>query len=291
MASGCTNNLDTGFVALGYAKVALLGVVQGITELLPISSTAHMRVVPALLGWPDPGSAFSAAMQLAALLAVISYFWSDVKDLVFGAGGALIRRDFSDRNFKMALWIALATVPIVICGVAMSKLLNTCSSPLRTLTVIGGSCIVMSLLMAIAEIKARHIRNYDHFTLRDAMIVGFAQVGALIPGISRSGSTLTAALFLGFKRQEAARFSFLLGLPAIALAGFKELWELYHAHLDAHAWSVLGVGLLVASISAFFAIWSLLHILERFSSWPFALYRGFLGGLLLTGVAIGALAN
>ena len=172
----------------------------------------------------------------------------------------------------MALWIALATVPIVICGVAMSKLLNTCSSPLRTLTVIGGSCIVMSLLMAIAEIKARHIRNYDHFTLRDAMIVGFAQVGAPIPGISRSGSTLTAALFLGFEREEAARFSFLLGLPAaIALAGFKELWELYHAHLDAHAWSVLGVGLLVASISAFFAIWSLLHILERFSSWPFSL--------------------
>src|SRR6476620_441401 len=205
MSDVCTQGFDTGFVTLGYVKVAVLGVVQGITELLPISSTAHMRVVPALLGWPDPGSAFSAAMQLAALLAVISYFWSDVKDLVFGAGGALIRRDFSDRNFKMALWIALATVPIVIGGVAMSKLLNTCSSPLRTLTVIGGSCIVMSLLMAIAEIKARHIRNYDHFTLRDAMIVGLAQVGALIPGISRSGSTLTAALFLGFKRQEAAR--------------------------------------------------------------------------------------
>jgi undecaprenyl-diphosphatase len=291
MASSCTNNLDTGFIALGYAKVAVLGVVQGITELLPISSTAHMRVVPALLGWQDPGSAFSAAMQLAAVVAVISYFWSDVKDLVFGATGALIRRDFDDRNFKMALWIALATIPIVICGIAMSKLLNTCNSPLRTLTVIGGSCIVMSLLMAIAEVSARHLRSYEQFTLKDAMIVGLAQVGALIPGISRSGSTLTAALFLGFKREEAARFSFLLGLPAITLAGVKELWELYHAHLDAHAWSVLGVGLLVASISAFFAIWSLLHILERFSSWPFVLYRGFLGGLLLTGVAIGVLAN
>ncbi len=137
MASGCTQGLDTGFVELGYAKVAALGVVQGITELLPISSTAHMRIVPALLGWRDPGSAFSAAMQMAALAAVISYFWSDVRGLVFGATGAAVRRDFKDRNFQLALWIALATVPIVIGGLAMSKLLNTCNSPLRSLTVIG----------------------------------------------------------------------------------------------------------------------------------------------------------
>jgi hypothetical protein len=114
-----------------------------------------------------------------------------------------------------------------------------------------------------------------------------AQVGALLPGISRSGSTLSAALALGFQRDEAARFSFLLGLPAIALAGLKELWELHNAHLNAYGWSVLALGLVVASISAFFAIWSLMRILERFTAWPFVIYRAVLGVVLLAGVATG----
>ena len=289
MAEACTQGLDTGFVALGYAKVAALGVVQGITELLPISSTAHMRIVPALLGWQDPGSAFSAAMQLAALAAVISYFWSDVRDLTVHSVQAIARRDFSDRWFKLAMFIVLGTIPIVIGGVLLAKLLNTCNSPLRSLTVIGWSCIVMGGLMALAEVMARHTRRMESITLFDALAVGVAQVGALIPGISRSGSTLTAALFLGFKRDEAARFSFLLGLPAIALAGLKELFELHQANLDAHGWSVLAVGLVVASISAFFAIWTLLKVLEKFSTWPFALYRAFMGGLLLTSVWLGLL--
>jgi undecaprenyl-diphosphatase len=124
----------------------------------------------------------------------------------------------------------------------------------------------------------------------DAVLVGLAQAGALIPGVSRSGSTLTAALALGFRREEAARFSFLLGLPAIALAGLKELWELHKAHLDAHGWSVLAVGLVVASISAFFAIWGLMRLLERYTAWPFVIYRGLLGIALLVGVAVGWLA-
>ena len=289
MAEACTQGLDTGFVALGYGKVAVLGVVQGVTELLPISSTAHMRIVPALLGWPDPGSAFSAAMQLAALAAVISYFWSDVRDLTVQSVKALARRDFSDRWFRLALYIVLGTIPIVVGGLLLSKVLNTCNSPLRSLTVIGWSCIVMGTLMALAELLARHTRVMSDIKLPDALVVGLAQVGALSPGISRSGSTLTAALFLGFKREEAARFSFLLGLPAIALAGLKELWELHHANLDGHGWSVLAVGLVVASISAFFAIWTLLKVLERYSSWPFALYRAFMGGQLLTSVWLGLL--
>jgi undecaprenyl-diphosphatase len=114
--------------------------------------------------------------------------------------------------------------------------------------------------------------------------VGFAQVGALVPGVSRSGSTLTAALFLDLKRQEAARFSFLLGLPAIAGAGLHEFYKLFKAHLDMHGWSILAVGLVVASISAFAAIWGLLRILERFSAWPFVVYRALIGVLLLAGV-------
>ena len=287
MVSACTNGIDTGFVSLGYAKVALLGVVQGITELMPISSTAHMRIVPALLGWQDPGSAFSAAMQLAALAAVIAYFWQDVRDLLFGSLAALARRDFSNHALKFASGIVIGTIPIGIAGLALAKLLNTCSSPLRGLEVVGAACIGMALLLGLAELAARHQRSFDRVGLLDCLVVGIAQVGALIPGVSRSGSTLTAALFLGFRREEAARFSFLLGLPAIALAGLKELAELRHAGLDTHGWAVLMVGLLVASLSAFVAIWGLLRILERFSAWPFAVYRALIGVVLLAGVATG----
>ncbi|AZO75249.1 MULTISPECIES: undecaprenyl-diphosphate phosphatase [unclassified Mesorhizobium] len=290
MTDVCTQGLDTGFVGLGYAKVAFLGIIQGITELLPISSTAHMRVVPAVLGWQDPGSAFSAAMQLAALAAVVSYFWSDIREVAVGSLAALARRDYANRYFRLAIGIVLATVPIVIVGLALSSVLNACNSPLRGLAVIGWACIVMAVLLALSEIYARHRLTLEKVSVLDALLVGVAQVGALIPGVSRSGSTLTAALGLGYARPEAARLSFLLGLPAIALAGLKELWELHKIHLGAHGWSVLAVGLVVASISAFFAIWGLMRVLERFSAWPFVIYRGLLGVVLLIGVAVGWLS-
>jgi undecaprenyl-diphosphatase len=287
MVEVCTRGVDTGFAALGYAKVAFLGVLQGITELLPISSTAHMRLVPAVLGWQDPGSAFSAAMQLAALAAVVSYFWSDVQGLAANSVKAIVRGQLHDRDLQFSLWIILATIPIGIVGLLLAKLLNTCNSPLRDVSVIGWACVVMALLLGFAEICARHRRTIEDVSFVDAMLIGIAQIGALIPGVSRSGSTLTAALALGFKRDEAARLSFLLGLPAIALAGFKEIWELYKVHLNGHGWSVLLLGLIVASISAFFAIWGLMRILQQFSTWPFVIYRFMLGIVILVGVATG----
>jgi undecaprenyl-diphosphatase len=257
---------------------------------MPISSTAHMRLVPAVLGWPDPGSAFSASMQLAALAAVISYFWTDVRDVAVNAISAAAHGNFGDRYFQFAVWLVVATIPIGIAGLALAKTLNTCSSPLRAVSVIGWACLAMGALLVVAEIAARHRRTIEDASLLDAIVVGVAQVGALIPGVSRSGSTLTAALMLGFKREEAARLSFLLGLPAIALAGLKELWELHKIHLDWHAWSVLIVGIGVASVSAFFAIWGLMRILENFSSWPFAIYRFLLGAVILIGIAAGWVA-
>jgi len=287
MADACTQGIDTGFVSLGYFKVTVLGVVQGITELLPISSTAHMRLVPAVLGWPDPGSAFSAAMQLAALGAVVSYFWTDVRVLAVNSLSSFVHGRFREPAFLFAVWIVIATIPIGIAGLALAKTLNTCNSPLRAISVIGWSCVVMAVLLGLAEILARHRRMIDQATIWDAIIVGLAQAGALIPGVSRSGSTLTAALMLGFQRDEAARLSFLLGLPAIALAGLKELWELHKIHLDWHAWSVLLLGLGVAAVSAFFAIWGLMKTLENFSSWPFAIYRLLLGIVILAGAAMG----
>jgi undecaprenyl-diphosphatase len=287
MVEVCTRGIDTGFVALGYTKVALLGVVQGITELLPISSTAHMRLIPAVLGWQDPGSAFSAAMQLAALAAVVSYFWTDVRDLATNSFRAVASGQFTDRDLRFSTWIFLATVPIGVAGLLLAGLLNNCNSPLRNVSVIGWACVAMALLLGAAEVRARHRRTIDNASFIDAMLIGIAQIGALIPGVSRSGSTLTAALALGFKRDEAARLSFLLGLPAIALAGLKEIWELYKIHLDAHGWSVLLLGLFVASISAFFAIWGLMRVLQQFSTWPFVVYRFMLGVGILVGVAMG----
>jgi undecaprenyl-diphosphatase len=290
MAEVCIRGVDTGFVALGYAKVVVLGVVQGITELLPISSTAHMRLVPAVLGWQDPGSAFSAAMQLATLAAVVSYFWSDVRGLAVNSFQAIARGQWRDRDLRFSVWIALATIPIGIAGLSLASALNACHSPFRNISVIGWACVAMALLLGVAEVRARHRRGIDEASFLDAMLVGIAQVGALIPGVSRSGSTLTAALALGFKRDEAARLSFLLGLPAIALAGLKEIWELHKIHLDGHGWSVLALGLIVASISAFFAIGGLMRVLEQFSTWPFVVYRLMLGVVILVGVATGWLA-
>ncbi|MDQ0395944.1 undecaprenyl-diphosphatase [Labrys monachus] len=268
-------------MTLGAAKVAILGVVQGITELMPISSTAHMRLVPALLGWQDPGSAFSATMQLAALSAVVCYFWRDIRAIAGGSLAAVASRDWGSTEFRLAVGIVLGTVPIVIAGLFLAPLLNTCDSPLRTLPVIGIACLVMGVLLAIAEIACRHRRRTEDMRLSDALIVGVAQVGALIPGVSRSGSTLTAALFRDFAREEAARFSFLLGLPAIALAGLHEVVTLVHAHLALEGWLILLVGVVVGSLSSFAALWGLMRILERYSTWPFIIYRILLGVAVL----------
>jgi undecaprenyl-diphosphatase len=287
VADSCGGGLDLGFLDLSYAKMAVLGVVQGVTELLPISSTAHMRIVPALLGWPDPGAAFSAAMQAAALIAVLSYFRRDFTNICSGSLRALARRRFDDPDFRLALLVVAATVPIAVAGLLLAPVLNRCNSPLRSLPAVGVACLVMAGLLALAELFARHRRDVGQATLRDAVLVGLAQVGALIPGVSRSGSTLTAALALGFRREEAARFSFLLGAPAIALAGAKEVWELHKAHLSAHGWSLLGVGLGVAAVSSFVAIWGLMRVLERFTAWPFIAYRALLGVLILGGAATG----
>jgi len=282
-AHHCTTTVDTTFVSLGYAKVALLGVVQGITELIPVSSSAHMRAVPALLGWPDPGAAFSAAMQLAALAAVVTYFWSDIAGVSRATAKGLVTRNWQDREFRLGIYIIVATIPIGIAGLALSKILNACDSPLRTPLLIGSASFVVALIMGLAELTASHKRSADGLTLWDTIIIGVAQVGALIPGVSRSGATFTGAMFLGFKREDAARVSFLLGIPAIFLAGAKEIWELHKAGMPDHGWSVLAVGLVVSSLSAFVAIWGLMRFLRNSTTWPLVIYRAAFGALLVVG--------
>lgn len=290
MSAACANGIDIGFASLSYLQIGFLGLVQGVTELLPISSTAHMRVVPALLGWRDPGSAFSAVMQLAALTGVLSYFFKDLQSLWSGTRLAVRQRNYQSPDFRMAIGILLATVPIGVAGILLSGYLNACNTPLRGLQVIGYASLGMAILLAVSEFTCTHVRRFEDMRLRDALLVGLAQVGALIPGVSRSGSTLTGALFLNFRREDAARFSFLLGIPAIALAGLKEVVVLLHASIPAEAWQLLAFGLVMGSISAFVAIWGLMRFLEKFSTWLFVVYRAALGVFLLVALNVGWLS-
>jgi undecaprenyl-diphosphatase len=284
-------SVDLGFVELSWLQMAVLGVIQGITELLPISSTAHLRVIPGILGWRDPGSAFSAAMQLASFAAVIAYFRKDIGNF----GGATLRavssRDFGSHDFRVVLGILLGTIPLALAGLLLRSVLNGCHSPMRGLLVVGAASIVMAALLGVAEKWARHRRTFAQITLRDGIIVGFAQAFALIPGVSRSGATLTAGLFCGMERETAARFSFLLGLPAVTLAGLFELRVLLKAGLSSDGWMTLFIGLAFASVTAFVAIYGLLRYLERRSTWIFVWYRLAFGIAIVAAVAMGYLHN
>lgn len=286
-------SVNLSFAQLGAGKMIVLGIVQGITELLPISSTAHLRIVPAVLGWPDPGSAFSAAMQLASLLAVVTFFGRDIVTITKGALGAVRRGDSRDHSFRMAIGMAIGTIPIGVAGLALRKTLNACDSPIRAIAVIGWACVLMGVLLALAEIYGQRglggKRRWEQLTLRDCLYVGIAQAFALVPGVSRSGSTLTAGLGLGMERATAARFSFLLGVPAIVLAGMTELWTLHKAGLTAHGWELLAIGVLSGSVASYVAIWGLVRYLERHTSWVFAWYRVALGIAILVGAGLGLL--
>jgi undecaprenyl-diphosphatase len=206
-----------------------LGVVQGLTEFLPISSTAHLRVVPALCHWQDPGAAYSAVIQLGSVVAVLAYFFKDLVSIATGALAAVKNKDYGDRDLRMVGAIVVGTIPICVIGLLLKPLLEQDNGPFRSINVIACASIVMGLLLVVAEKFAKHVRGLDDITGKDGALVGLAQAIALIPGCSRSGSTLTMAMLLGLKRSEAARFSFLLGIPAVTLAG---LLELYHMVKD-----------------------------------------------------------
>ena len=283
LATPAPETIDLGFVQLGWFKVLILGIVQGITELLPISSTAHMRIVPSLLGWPDPGLAFSAVLQMASLAAVMSYFWKDINSLIGGTIRSVRDGNYQSNDFRMTMGIIIGTIPLIIVGLLFQKTLKAPGSPFRSLVAIGIACIVMSLLLALAEFIGTRKRNFDRLTLQDGWWVGVVQALAIVPGVSRSGSTITGALFLGMERETAAKFSFLLGLPAVILAGAAAFHELLKAGLSTEGWLLLLVGLISGSISSFAAIYGLLRYLEKQSTWIFVWYRLAMGLFLIVG--------
>ena len=274
--------------SLSIGQAFILGMVQGLTEFIPISSTAHLKVVPVMLGWGDPGVTFAATIQLGSIGAVLWFFWQDIVDLTQGAIGAFRKGTYEVVEFRIAVGIALGTLPIVACGLLLKKLVpDLDNSPIRSLTAIAIASIVMGILLGVAENYGRRWRDFQQLSARDGVLMGLAQALALMPGVSRSGATITAGLFMGLERATAARFSFLLGIPAITLAGLVQFkTDVLDASVSSNELWVLLVGTLSAAIFSYGAIAWLIGYLQKQSTWVFVWYRLIFGGLILGGVAL-----
>lgn len=279
-------------------QAIVLGLVQGLGEFLPISSSAHLIIVPWLLGWPAPGLAFNAALHLGTLVAVLTYFWRDLIGMAKALPHALIHpkstlQDPSDGNGRLALLLAIGTVPGLIVGLLWASTIDTFYqgdrvTSDRAIIAIALAMILLAIALGIAEVIAKHQRPIEDAKPADAVTIGLAQALALIPGVSRSGATITAGLFRNFGRADAARFSFLLGVPIIAVAGAKGLLEILQSGVPTSELAVFGVGILVSGVSGFFAIWWLLRYLQHASTAVFIAYR-IIVGLMLIGLVVGGI--
>jgi undecaprenyl-diphosphatase len=275
-----------------YWQAFVLGIVQGLTEFLPISSSAHLKVAHEIFGEHNNGLSFDAVIQLGSIVAVVSYFWKDLSNITLGTIAAVQKKDYKSQEFKLAKAIALGTVPIVIGGLLIKVLVkNYDESPLRSLTAIAIASIFMSSLLALAEILGQRSKSEKRPFLRvrviDGILMGLAQTMALVPGVSRSGSTLTAGLFLGLDRVAATRFSFLLGIPAITLAGLVELLSIIKKGFGDVGVVQLAIGLFSSVIFSYLAIAWLLKFFQTHTTWVFVGYRLIFGALLLTSVGMG----
>jgi undecaprenyl-diphosphatase len=266
----------------------VLGIVQGITEFLPISSTAHLLVFTKVLNWQLLGEKyFVDAIQFGSVIAVLIYFWSDLRQIFSGSWQAFQRQTWDREEWKLFVGIAIGTLPALIGGLLYKKLLpETAQAALEGALTIAIMSIVMSSLLGLAEKIGRRKRGFDQLEIQDGILVGLGQMLALIPGASRSGSTLTTALFLGLERQTAARFSFLLGLPVLAIATLYQSIEVRH---HPELLPALLVGIVSAFIFSYLSISWLLRFLQRQSTWVFVWYRLAFGAVLLTSLAIGIL--
>jgi len=260
-------------------EAIVLGLVQGLTEFIPVSSTAHLEIVPVLLGWGDPGAAASAVIQFGTWIAALIYFAGDIVRMVRGFfRGLITRRPLADVDSRESWLVVIGTVPIVILGLALQK---TIESTFRGLWIIATMVIVIAILLELSELNARrrHLRSFEQLNVTDAVVIGFGQCLALIPGSSRSGTTIMAALFRGIDRPTAARYSFLLSIPAVGGAGFLELFKQRHelAHLG---WTPILVAIAVAFVFGYASIWFLLRYLKTHTMAVFIYYRLALGVIM-----------
>lgn len=256
-------------------QTVVLAIVQGITEFLPISSSAHLILVPEIVGWPDQGLDFDVAMHIGTLFAVMAYFWRDTLRLVIGCRDAVKMQPTDDA--RLLGLVALGTLPVVIVGLLLK---NQIEGSLRTPTVITFTTIVFALVLWLADRKSATCeRRIAKMWWRDALLIGAGQVLALVPGVSRSGITITAALFLGFKREDAARFSLLLSMPTTAAAGILAIADLLQSGTGIQSqmlWAAL-----MSFASALIAITLMMRFLKYVSFTPYVIYRLMLGGVLI----------
>jgi undecaprenyl-diphosphatase len=266
-------------------EAIVLGITQGLTEFLPISSTAHLRIVPAFAGWDDPGAAFTAVVQLGTMAAVLLYFRDDLLKIARAWLRSLrdpAARD--DLDARIGWYLVIATIPIGIFGFAFKDQIENGA---RDLYVISIALIVMGLVLGVADRVSTRERDLEQIRTKDGVVIGFAQALALVPGVSRSGATISAGLFMGLDRTSAARFSFLLSVPAVVLSG---LFELRHAG-DNQIASVgaLAISTLLAFVFGYLSIAFLLRYLTTHTTAVFVVYRVVLGTVVLVLVSSGAI--
>ncbi len=286
---------------MDWFEAAVLGILQGLTEFLPISSSAHLRIFPELFGWEDPGAAFTAVSQIGTEAAVVLYFARDIGRIIDAWFRSLFSRRSRDRSgpergrrrhsrgydpqdARMGWFVIVGTVPIVVAGLALEDVIE---SEFRSLWVIGTTLVTLGIVLGIADRVGRKNRAIPELTMRDAILVGSAQALALVPGVSRSGASISMALFLGVDRPTAARFAFLLAIPAVLGSG------IYKWPGAMEEGSVYGTGPTVLAAVAAFVVglaviaW-LMRWLERRSFAPFIGYRIVLGTFTLLMLATGA---
>src|SRR4029079_15702756 len=255
----------------------VLGVVQGLTEFLPISSSGHLRIVPALFGWDDPGAAFTAVIQLGTMSAVLLYFGADLWRIASAWLRSLRDRSMrDDLDARMGWYIILGTIPIAALGLVFKDPIET---KVRHLELIGTPLIVFGFVMLAAEAVSRRDRPLREITRRDGLLIGLAQALALGPGASRSGATISAGLFLNFDRAAAARYSFLLSVPAVVLSG---LFELRHAGEGNLPIGATIIATLLAFVVGYASIALLLTYLARHTIGVFVAYRVVLGVMVIS---------
>ncbi|GAA2830319.1 undecaprenyl-diphosphatase [Leucobacter komagatae] len=272
---------------MGIFEAIILGIVQGLTEFLPVSSSAHLRVTSELLGIGDAGAAFTAITQIGTEAAVIVFFWRDIVRIIGrwfkSLSGKTVPRN--DPDAKMGWWIILGTIPIVVLGLLFQDSIET---TLRSLWFTAISLIVFGLLLGVADRVGQKVRPIEKLTWKHGLIYGFAQAAALIPGVSRSGGTITAGLFMGYKREAAARYSFLLAIPAVLGSGFYQVFKVIKAPETQTPWSMTIIATVVAFAIALVVIGFFMRYISKRSFMPFVIYRVLIGVviivLLVTGV-------
>jgi undecaprenyl-diphosphatase len=262
---------------LDLTQLIILALIQGITEFLPVSSSAHLILVPLLTDWADQGLAIDVAAHLGSLVAVVFYLRKDILRILIAGIDSIVKQDVTDPDSKLFWYLAIASVPVLIAGFMFRDIVSTY---LRDPLIIAYASIGFGLLLWFADVKGKRLRQINSINLRDAILIGLAQALALVPGTSRSGITMTAALMLGLDRISAARFSFLMAVPIILAAGGYESLKLVQMSASVDKVNFI-VTALLSAISALLAIHFFLQFLDKIGMLPFVIYRVVLGVVLI----------